>query len=303
MPDLNCLLIFATVVESNSFSEAARRLNMPLSTVSRRVADLENELGVQLLERSTRKLRLTDVGTEVFKQAQMSVDLNDSVRDIVDQHQSLVTGILRISSPPSISDSVLAPIIGAFQEQHPRVRVQVFITDRFVDLMAEGIDVGFIVGPLHDPNLVSRVLLSYRHQVVASPQYLREFGEPQTPEDLLGHRLLAFSFWNPENAWHFVSRNSKEKRSITFRPYLSMNDYSGMIPRILAGVGIGEVPPVVHPNLLREGKLVEVLPEWKWPVFDLKIVHMGSRYVNRAIRAFIEVAAQCAPTLFPELPA
>jgi DNA-binding transcriptional LysR family regulator len=305
MPDLNALVVFATVVESNSFSEAARRLNIPLSTVSRRVAELENELGVQLLERSTRKLRLTDVGAEVFKQAQVSVDLNDSVRDIVDDHLSLVTGLLRVSAPPSISDSILAPIIGAFQERHPRVRVQGFITDRFVDLMAEGIDVGFIVGPLQDPSLVPRIILSYRHLVLATPSYLREHGEPRTPEDLLGHHLLAFSFCYPENAWHFVSRDGKEKRSIDFRPYLSMNDYAGMIPRLLAGVGIGELPPVVAPTLqlIREKKLVEVLPKWKWPAFDLKIVHPGTRYVSRAVRAFIDVAAQLAPTLFPDLPA
>jgi DNA-binding transcriptional LysR family regulator len=302
MPDLNALRIFATVVESSSFSEAARRLNMPLSTVSRRVADLERELGVQLLERSTRKLHLTSVGVDVFKQAQVSLEVNDAVKDIVDDHLSAVTGLLRVSAPPSVSDSLLAPVIGAFQTMHPRVRVQVFITDRFVDLMAEGIDVGFIVGPLHDPALVPRIILRYRHQVLASPQYLAEHGEPGTPEDLLSHPLLAFSFWHPANAWHFVSRDGKEKRSISFLPYLSMNDYAGMIPRIQAGVGIGEVPPVVQPEHLRDGRLIEVLPDWRWPVFELKIVYLGSRYVTRAVRAFIDVAADLAPKLFPELP-
>jgi DNA-binding transcriptional LysR family regulator len=302
MPDLNGLLVFATVVESNSFSEAARKLHMPLSTVSRRVADLENQLGVQLIERSTRKLRLTDVGSAVFRQAQISIELNDAVRDVVDDHLSLVTGLLRVSAPPSISDSLLAPIIGAFQDMHPRVNVQVFITDRFVDLMAEGIDVGFIVGPLQDPNLVPRVILRYRHQVVASPQYLKDHGSPEEPEDLLGHRLLAFSFWLPENAWHFVNRSGNEKRTITFRPYLSMNDYAGMIPRIVAGVGIGEIPPIVRPGHMEDGSLVEVLPNWKWAPFDLKVVHLGSRYVTRAVRAFINVAAQLAPQFFPNLP-
>jgi DNA-binding transcriptional LysR family regulator len=302
MPDLNALFIFATVVEANSFSEAARRLNMPLSTVSRRVAELESDLGVQLIERSTRKLRLTDVGSEVFKQAQVSIELNDSVRDVVGDHLALVTGFLRVSAPPSISDSLLAPVIGEFQELYPRVQVQVFITDRFVDLLAEGIDVGFIVGPLQDPHLISHVILSYRHRVLASPKYLVEHGSPQTPEDLLGHRLLAFSFWHPENQWHFVSKDEKVKRSITFRPYLSMNDYAGIIPRIIAGAGIGEVPPVVQPGHLENGQLVEVLPDWKWPAFDLKLVHLGCRYVPRSVRAFIDVAERVTPALFPNLP-
>jgi DNA-binding transcriptional LysR family regulator len=302
MPDLNGLLIFATVVESNSFSEAARKLGVPLSTVSRRVADLEQELGVQLIERSTRKLRLTDVGSSVFKQAQVSIELNDAVRDIVDDHLSLVTGLLRVSSPPSISDSLLAPIIGAYQDAHPKVKVQVFVTDRFVDLMAEGIDVAFIVGELQDPALVPHVILTYRHQVVASPKYLDEHGVPETPEDLLTHKLLTFSFWHPENHWDFVSRDGTEKRSITFRPYLSMNDYAGMIPRIVAGAGIGEIPPIVQPGHMDDGRLVEVLPDWKWAPFHLKVVHAGSRYVTRAVRAFVDIAKSMAPTLFPNLP-
>lgn len=302
MPSLDGLLIFATVVESGSFSEAARKLGMPLSTVSRRVGELERELRVQLLERSTRKLRLTDVGSNVFKQAQVSIALNDAVRDIVDDHMSLVTGLLRVSSPPSISDSLLAPIIGAFQDAHPNVKVQVFITDRFVNLMAEGIDVGFIVGPLHDASLVPRVILTYRHRVIASPEYLAENGVPETPEDLLRHRLLTFSFWHPDNEWHFVRRDGKEKRSISFRPYLSMNDYAGMIPRIRSGAGIGEIPPIVQPGHLDDGSLVEVLPDWRWAPFDLKVVHLGSRYVTRAVRAFVEVAATVAPRLFPNLP-
>jgi DNA-binding transcriptional LysR family regulator len=168
--------------------------------------------------------------------------------------------------------------------------------------MAEGIDVGFIVGRLHDPNLIPRVILTYRHRVVASPHYLEQHGAPKTPEDLLNHRLLAFSFWHPENHWHFVSRDGSEKRSISFRPYLSMNDYAGMIPRIVAGVGIGEIPPIVQPGHMEGGSLVEVLPDWKWPAFDMKVVHLGSRYLARAVRAFIDVAAQVAPALFPDLP-
>jgi DNA-binding transcriptional LysR family regulator len=302
MPDLNALRIFAIVVEAKSFSEAARRLNVPLSTVSRRVADLERDLGVQLIERSTRKLRLTDVGSDILKQAQVSVELSDGVRDVVDGHLSLATGLLRVSAPPSVSDSLLAPVIGAFQEMHPQVDVQVFITDRFVDLMAEGIDVAFIVGRLHDSNLVPRVILTYRHRVVASPRYLERHGAPKTPEDLLNHRLLAFSFLQPESHWHFVSRDGVEKRSISFRPYLSMNDYAGIIPRLVAGVGIGEVPPLVQPGHMDGGSLVEVLPDWKWPAFHLKVVHLGSRYVARAVRAFIDVTARVAPTLFPNLP-
>ena len=147
MSDLNSLMIFAKVVEANSFSEAARRLKMPTSTVSRRIADLEDQLGVRLLERSTRSLRLTDVGSEVLEYAQHSAELSETVDNIASNHMSNVSGLLRLSSPPSISDSLLAPLVGVFQGTYPNVRVQIFVTERFVDPIAEGVDLGFRVGP------------------------------------------------------------------------------------------------------------------------------------------------------------
>jgi DNA-binding transcriptional LysR family regulator len=172
MPDLNALVIFAKVVEANSFSEAARRLKMPVSTVSRRIADLEQELGIRLLERSTRSLRLTELGSEVIEQARRSAELSDAIDNIVSERMADVAGALRLSAPPSISDTLLAPLASAFQAAYPNVKVQILITDRFVDHIAEGVDLVFRRGPLRDSALVARKLLTYRHQLVASPAYL-----------------------------------------------------------------------------------------------------------------------------------
>lgn len=202
-PDLDSLLIFARVVEAQSFSTAARRLKMPISTVSRRIADLEDQLGIRLLERSTRNLRLTDVGSEVFVHAQRAVELSEAIENVVSNQLSNVSGILRLSAPPSISDTLLAPLVGAFQASYPEVRVQIFITDRYVDHIAEGIDLVFRIGagPLRDSSLVARKILTYRNQLVASPAYLEQYKPPKRPHDLLAHRLLAFSYFTkPENS-------------------------------------------------------------------------------------------------------
>src|ERR1700719_1557284 len=150
MTILNSLMIFAQVVEANSFSEAARRLKMPTSTVSRRIADLEEALGVRLIERSTRSLRLTDVGSEVLEHAQRSAEINEAIDNIASNHLSKVSGTLRISAPPSTSDSLLAPVVGAFQTSYPDVRVQIFITERIVDQITESVDLAFRVGELED---------------------------------------------------------------------------------------------------------------------------------------------------------
>ena len=162
MTDLNALIIFARVAEANSFSEAARRLNMPTSTVSRRIADLEEQLGVRLLERSTRRLRLTDIGSEVLVHARRGAELSDAVDNLASDHQSNVSGLLRLSASPSISDSLITPLVGAFQAAHPNVRVQVYVSERFVDQIAEGVDLAFRVGAIKDASLVARRILTYR---------------------------------------------------------------------------------------------------------------------------------------------
>lgn len=172
MSDLNSLMIFAKVVEAESFAAAGRLLKMPTSTISRRVADLEEELGVRLIERSTRRLRLTDVGSELMEYAKHSCD------NIASNHQSTVSGELRLAAPPSISDTLLAPLLDGFQAAHPNVRIQVFITDRIVDQIAEGVD-------LKDSSLIAHKILTYRHQLVASPGYLAASRAPQKPQDLL----------------------------------------------------------------------------------------------------------------------
>ena len=233
MSDLNSLIIFAHVVDANGFSKAARRLKMPTSTVSRRIAELEQALGVRLIERSTRSLRLTDVGSEVLEYAHRSAEIREAIDNIASNHLSRVTGNLRLAAPPSISDSLLAPIVVAFQKEYPEVHIQVFITERIVDQIAEGVDLAFRVGELEDSSLVARRILTYRHQLVASPEYLLNHKPPKTPQDLLGHRLLAFSFWRPENTWKFMHVNLRDQESITFKPYLAINEYDGLTTALL----------------------------------------------------------------------
>ena len=300
--DLNALLVFAKVVEAKSFSEAARRLKMPISTVSRRIVELEDQLGVRLLERSTRNLRLTELGADVLEHAKHGAELSEAVDDILSNKISVVSGTLRFCAPPSISNSLVVPVVTAFQASYPNVRVQVYITERIVDQIADDVDIAFKVGTFTIPSLVSRHLLTYRHQVVASPAYLAKCDSPKIPQDLLAHQLLAFSFWNPDYSWNFVRSNGDDKETLCFQPSIAMNDYSGLVVALLEGAGIGELPPIVQPDLVRKGLLVEVMPEWHLPVFDLTISHPRDRYLPRHVRVFKEFASRMVPTLFPNLP-
>jgi len=302
MADLNSLVMFAKVVEANSFSEAARRLKMPISTVSRRIAELEDQLGVRLLERSTRSLRLTELGAEILQHAIRGAELSEAIESIVSNRLSDVSGTLRLSAPPSISDTLLTPLVTAFQASYPNVRIQILVTDRFVDHIVEGVDVVFRLGALKDSSLAAKRILTYRHQLVASPAYLKNCKPPKKPRDLLEHRLLTFSHWKPESSWTFIHKNGKDKETVAFQPFLTMNDYAGLAPALVAGGGIGELPPVVQPELMREGHLVEVMPDWRFRSFDLSLVHLGNRHISKPCRLFKEFATQMAPTLFPSLP-
>ncbi|MEW6339231.1 MAG: LysR family transcriptional regulator [Pseudomonadota bacterium] len=303
MKDLNALLIFTKVVEASSFSEAARRLKMPISTVSRRISELENQLGVRLLERSTHHLRLTDLGAEVFEFARHTAEVSEAVDNVISNRLPEVSGVLRLCAPPSISDSLVVPVVGAFQQAYPKVRVQAFVTERIVDQIAEDVDIALKVGTFTDPTLDARKLLTYRHQLVASPAYLARCEAPQTPRDLLQHRLFAFSFWRPDYSWRFVHANGLDTETLSFQPAIAMNDYTGIVVALLEGDGIGELPPIVQPELMRKGLLVEVMPDWHLPVFDLTIANLRDRYLPRQVRIFRDFAAQMVPGLFASLPA
>lgn len=302
MPDLNALALFAKVVDAGSLSEAGRRLGMPLSSVSRRISGLEDQLGVRLLERSTRNLRLTDIGSEILAHALRSGEIVEAVDNLVSHQRTSMSGLLRLSGPPSISETLITPLVRDFQAVHPGIRMQILVTDRHIDHIAEGIDVAFRVGVQKDSALVSRRILTFRHQLVASPNYLAGKPVPRAPPDLLNHRLVGFLHSSPGHSWSFLTVDRRRQEVVTFRPALAMNDFSGLAAVLVDGGGIGALPPLVQPHLLRDGLLVEVMRDWRFRRHDLWAVHLGARLMSRPLRAFIDFTAKMAPALFPDLP-
>ena len=298
--DLNALSIYASVAEALSFSAAARRLDMPISTVSRKVAELEDSLGVQLIERSTRKLRLTDIGLEVLSEAQRSVETAEAIDAIVSNRLAEVRGRISLSAPPSISDSLLAPLLAAFQSTYPLVSVQVMVTERFVDHIAEGVDLVLRVGELKDSALVATPLLKYRRQLVASPGYLARHDPPASPQDLHGHRVLAFGTSLAGHRWSFL--RGDETAIVEVKPVLAMNDYAGLAQALADGTGIGDLPPIVRRDLMSSGRLIELLPDWRLQTESLSLVRLGNRHVPKALRVFMDFATSRARQMFADLP-
>lgn len=296
-PGLNALLIFAKVAEAQSFSEAARRMNSPVSTVSRKVAELEAELGVRLLERSTRQLRLTDIGREVLGRARQTAEISEAVQATVSNQMTEVQGTLRLSAPPSIADTLLAPLIMAFNASYPHVRTRILVTDRLADPIAEDLDLTFRVGHLKDSSLVMRRILRYRHRLLSSPAYLDKAGRPKSLSDLAEHRLVAFG--GEEKSWTLTKGKSTE--TIRFQPHLAINDYHGLAKALSLGAGIGELPPIACTTPLRHAGLVEVLPEWRFAEVDLSLIQLAGRHAPRHVRLFKEFAVQMVPQLYRDL--
>jgi DNA-binding transcriptional LysR family regulator len=303
LADLNSLMVFARVVEAKSFSEASRQLGMPLASVSRRVAELETRLGVRLLERSTRRLRLTDIGLAVFEHAHRTLEVREAVESIISDHQSQVAGVVRLSAPLGVSESLLSPAISAFRAKYPQVRVQVLITDRDVDPLSDGVDLMIRAGLIKDCTMISRRILTYRRCLVASPGYLKSHNPLRVPQDLSSHPMITFADSKGETMWTMMRKEDHAKTAVTFTPHLCMNDFAGLIPALLAGEGVGDLPPFVRADLLRDGRLVEVLPAWQFAQSILSIVHAGHRLLPRAVRLFKEHIGAFAAKLYPELQA
>jgi DNA-binding transcriptional LysR family regulator len=297
--NLNALLIFAKVAEANGFSEGARRLRIPLSTVSRQVSDLEAQLGVRLLERSTRSLKLTDIGAEILEQARATIDIRESILDLIASRLSGVSGLLKILVPPSIASSLIKPLVGAFQASYPDVRARITIADQAADLFAGDFDLQVKIGPMKDSSRISRRILTFRDRLLASPTYLKTCKTPETPKELLNHRLLAFSSSEPEIEWRFVNDDRNNGITLTIEPYLSINDPTSLADALVAGIGIGNLPSVAVGDLIQKGQLIELMPRWRFSTLDVSVVHASSRHVRRPVQEFIRFAAELAPALFP----
>jgi DNA-binding transcriptional LysR family regulator len=284
-PDLNAMVLFARVVQYGSFSEAARRTGTPVSTLSRRVSALERQLGVRLLERTTRAVNPTDSGREYFLYCEQIVDALDGAQAALKKRHVEVTGTLRLAAPPSLSDVLLIPLIDGFLRRYPKVAVRVLVTDRHLDLVQDEVDVSLRVGPQPASSLVFRRLLRYRHTLVAAPAYIGGAEVIDEPADLKRHRLLGFAKWFGETTWK-LSDGSRTER-VRAELWLGINDYAGVIRAAVAGMGVAEIPSIMCQRELSEGHLVPVLVDWRFEEVDLSAYYLSRRHPSRAVELFL----------------
>ncbi len=279
------------VVESGSITAAAARMDIAKSAVSRRLRDLESRLGVELFHRTTRHLTPTDTGSAFYERARRVLDdLDDAEASTAHEHVA-VSGRLRAAVPASFGAMHVGPALGAFAERHPHVQLDLDVSDRHSDLVAEGIDVALRISRLQDSTLIARRLAPIRYVACAAPAYLERRGAPASPADLARHDCLTYSGMAKPHVWHYVTDDGVEAEA---RVGVQMRADNGEFLReaALCGMGITCAPTFMVCRHLEAGTLVPVLTDCEWRSAQLHAVWPQTRHLSARVRAFVEFFAE-----------
>jgi DNA-binding transcriptional LysR family regulator len=291
MDKFHTIEAFARVVEAGSFAGAAKRLGVSVSSVSRLVADLEAHLAVRLLNRTTRRISLTEAGRAFHERSvQLLADLEEAEAS-ASAGAVVPRGTLRLSCAVTFGTEHVAPAIAGFMRKYPTVKVEIELSDRIVDLVDEGFDAAVRIGAVRGQNLVARRVGSTRLVCCASRAYLREHGEPRTPEDLAKHACLLYQYAPQRDTWPFTDKDGGERRVRVSGPAYANN---GAFLTALAcdGIGIAYEPDFIVGADLRAGRLQPILRAYTGAVGAISVVYASRRHLSAKVRAFSDFLAQ-----------
>jgi len=285
MLDLNEAAIFIQVVRSESFVGAARVLGLPKSTVSRKVGALEQRLGARLLNRTTRRMYLTEAGRAFYQRAAVAVEDLQDAESAVLALQRAPTGTLRLAAPSAFANSVLAQWIAEFTTMHPDVKVCAWVANEYVDLLAEQIDLAFRAGPLGDSTLVARRLGAVPYVLAASPDYVQRRGCPNQPDELKHHDCLMVRPHAQRGRWQFAGPGGAVEVGIT--PRMAASDLEFLRTMAERGLGIAYLPSFVLHEALCAGRLVSLMDAWRPAGRDIYAVYPSGRFLAPRVQAFL----------------
>ncbi|WP_225770627.1 LysR family transcriptional regulator [Inquilinus sp. Marseille-Q2685] len=295
MDRFTAMATFVRVAQLGSLSAAARDLGLTQPAVSQQVAALERRLGVRLLNRSTRRLALTEAGERYHAQALRILEAVAEAEDGLAEASDTLAGSLRVHAPAGLGQAHLAPILIGFQRRHPDLSVELIANDRYADLIGEGVDVAIRLGTLASPGLVARRLATLRRILVASPDYVAARGSPETPEDLARHPHVRFSWAASGDAVPLVGPDGPLEVRVRSR-FLANNAFV-LIEAIRAGIGIGGAQLPLVQTLLDQGALVRVMRDYAYAPLEVHAVYPSGRFVPRRVRAFVDHLAAALPAI------
>ena len=289
LSDLDDFYCFAQVVEHGGFSAAERATDIPKSKLSRRVYNLEERLGVRLIQRSSRHFAVTDIGMNIYRHAQVMMNAAQAAHDLVDHLSLQPRGVIKLSLPVSIAQNEIARILPSFLKTYPEIKVQMMVTNRRVDIINEGFDIALRVRSNldDDPSLVIRKFENIEQHLFASQAYLNEFGELKQPEDLSQHHIL--SMVDEHLDQHIIVHNdAQQQKKIRVNPVVMGSDLSMLAQLVRKNCGIALLPDSIVQDMVKSGELVRVLPNWKAPHGIFHAVYPSRRGLLPAVRVFID---------------
>jgi len=288
--DWNEVAVFTRVVDAGSFTKAAEQLGVPKSTVSRRVSRLEQALGVRLLQRTTRRLSLTDAGAAYYDRVSEAFVHLEEASAVVSDLQGAPRGLLRVTAPPDLGN-LLGETLVEFRRSYPDIRVELSLTGRLVDLVGEGFDVAMRGGKLQDSSLVAKKLGEMSEIVVAAPRYLEGRRPPETPEDLPQHAVVVFRGRDGHVEWT-LQRADGARATVPLRGELGGDEYGFVRAATIAGAGVALLPYFHASRALEDGRLVRLLPGWEQRGASLHLVFPSGRHLPRKVQAFKDFVAE-----------
>ncbi|WP_299801885.1 LysR family transcriptional regulator [uncultured Shewanella sp.] len=293
MDQLGAMKAFVRVVQTGSFSAAAREQNSTQATISKKVAALENLLGAKLLTRSSRELSMTEVGAVYYENCVAIIGELDEAEALVRSQQASPKGVLRVAAPVVFGCQFIAPILSDFLKNYPEIKVDLMLSDKHVDLVAEGVDVAIRAKQLEDSSLVARHLFDNPLVTVASPQYLNCFGEPEAPLDLKPHNCIVYSMLKSVNIWHFQQAGgSGDDISVPVSGNCRCDNGEAILQLVLDGVGIAQLPIWMVDEYIEQGKLIRVMAGYSSNPLPFNAIYPQSRYVPLKVRSFIDYLKQ-----------
>lgn len=290
MENFGAIPVFVTVAETGGFSPAAKLLGISKSAVSKRISQLEAQLGVKLLHRTTRKLSLTEAGEHFYQHARIAHQAAKDAQDAVTQLQGEPQGRLRINSPMSFGRLHLAPLIPVFLKRYPKISIDMVMDDKVVDLVGEGFDIAIRAGDLPDTSLIARKLAPLQSVLCASPEYLKDFGTPTSLEQLVEYNCLVFTYSRDVKEWTFIKDN--HLKTIEIKGNYQVNNSEALREAILQGVGIGRLPTFVAGPDIKRGTLIPLFEEYQMPAKTIYAVFPERQYMPAKVRAFIDFAIE-----------
>lgn len=286
MDKLEAMNAFAKVVASGSYAEAARRLNLTRSAVSKAVMELEQALGARLLDRTTRRVTPTEAGLAYYERCLAILAQVDETEAQISRLHDEPKGVLKINAPMSFGTLYLGDAVADFMIRYGDLKVELTLTDRFIDPLEEGVDVTVRIGALVDSSLIARRISPARIVLVASPDYLKKHGTPQSPADLANHRCLSYGHMTSMQRWHLTEKG--KPISVAIGAYLSSNNGEVLRDAALKGIGIALLPTFIAGKDIAEKRLQIVLPENQPDDLTIHALYAPNRYLAAKTRVFID---------------